>query len=101
MSSCNLSIHDLRFRRTGEDQCDIVVFGQTLGTVTRRPDIASPDGGWYYVVHLFDDHRGPRHVDDLDRVRAVAAATIAERDLAPSMPPPVHPDFPKSGHPPA
>ena len=93
MSSANFSIHDLRFRRTGEDECDILVHDEVVGTVTRRPDIANPDGGVYFVIHLFDDHRGPRHVDDRDRVKAVAAATIAERDLVPCTPPPVHPAF--------
>ena len=98
MTSCNLSVHDLRFRRTGADECDIVVYGQTVGTVTRRPDIASPDGGVYFVIHLFDDHRGPRQVDERDRIKAVAAAMIAERDLAPWTPPPVHPDFVERRH---
>ena len=93
MTSCNLSVHDLRFRRTGGDECDIVVHGEVVGTVTRRPDIANPDGCVYFAIHLFDDRRGPRHVDDRDRVKAVAAAMIAERDLAPWTPPPVHPAF--------
>ena len=93
MSSTNFSIHDVKFRRRIDDECDIVVHDQTVGTVTRRPDIANPDRGWYYVVHLMDDYRGPRQVDDRNEVRAVAAAMIAERDLAPWTPPPAHPDF--------
>ena len=93
MTSCDLSVHDLRFRRTVDDECDIVVHGEVVGTVTRRPDIASPDGGVYFVIHLFDDRRGPRHVDDRERVRTVAAAMIAECDLVPWMPPPMHPEF--------
>ena len=44
MSSCGFSIHDIRFRRTRDDECAIVVHGQTVGTVMRRPDIANPDG---------------------------------------------------------
>ena len=101
MSSANFSIHDVRFRRNGGDECDIVVHNEVVGTVMKRPDIADPAGGSFYVVHLYDDHRGPRQVDDRDRVKAVAAAMIAERNLAPWTPPPVQPDFLKSGHPPA
>ena len=101
MSSANFPIHDVRFRRTGGDECDIVVYGQTVGTVMKRPDVAATAGGSFYVVHLYDDHRGPRQVDGRDRVKAVAAAMIAERGLAPWTPPPVHPDFLKSGRPPA
>ena len=43
MSSANFSIHDIRFRRSGDDECDIVVHGHTVGTVTCRPDIANRD----------------------------------------------------------
>ena len=101
MSSSGFSVSDVRFRRTGDNECDIVVHGQTVGIVTRRPDIAAPDGGWFYVVHLDDDFRGPRQVDDRDHVKAVAAAMIAERDLAPWTPPPMHPDFVARRHRPA
>ena len=101
MSSANFSIHDVRFRRTGGDECDIVVHNEVVGTVMKRPDFASPAGGSFYVVHLYDDHRGPRHVDDRDRVKTVTVAMIADRDLAPWTPRPVHPDFLKSGRPPA
>ena len=60
MSSSDFSARDVRFRRTGDDVCDIIVYGQTVGIVTRRPDIAAPDGGgWFYAVHLYDDRRGP------------------------------------------
>ena len=90
-SCCGFSIHDIRFRRTSDDECAIVVHGQTVGIATRRADIANPDGGFFYAVHLMDDFRGPRLVDHRDQVRPVAAAMIVERDLAPWTPPPVHP----------
>ena len=99
MSSCNFSVHDVRFRRCGEDECTIVVYGQTVGTVTRRTDCTTPNGARFYVVHLYDDGRGPRQVDDRHQVRTVAAAMIAERDLVPWTPPPVHPDFRERQHP--
>ena len=93
MSSCDFSIHDIRFRRRLDDECDIVVFGETVGTVTRRPDIASSAGGWYYVVHLRGDHRGPRTVDDRDAIKPVIARMLVDRDLVPWTPPPVHSAF--------
>ena len=68
------SIHDLRFRRRSDDECDIVVYGQTVGTVMRRPDIANPDGGRFYVIHLYDDRRGPKQIDDREQVRSAIAS---------------------------
>ena len=92
MSSRDFSIQDVRFRRRLADECDIVVFGQTVGTVTRRPDIASPvPGRLYYALHLFDDRRGPRLVDDPDAVKPTVARMLLDRDLVPCTPPPVHP----------
>ena len=65
MSKCNFSVRDVRFRRAGDDECHIVVYGQTLGMVTRRSDIANPAGGSFYVLHMYDDVRGHRLVDDI------------------------------------
>lgn len=87
------SIDDLRFRRRGDDECDIVVYGTAVGTVMRRPDIANPDGGWFYVIHLYDDRRGLKQLDDRDQVRSAIASMLVERDLVPWTPPPVHPDY--------
>ena len=90
MSSCDFSIHDVRFRRRLDDECDIVVFGETVGTVTRRPDIASPvSDRFYYALHLFDDRRGPRLVDDRVAVKPTVARMLVDRDLVPWTPPPV------------
>ena len=101
MPSCHLSTHDIKFRRRLDDECDIVVFGETVGTVTRRPDIASSAGGRYYVVHLRDDHRGPRTVDDRDAIKPAIARMLVDRNLVPWTPPPVHPAFPANGQLPA
>ena len=87
------SIADLRFRQRGDDECDIVVYGMTVGSVMRRPDIVNPDGGWFYVIHLYDDQHGPKQLDDRDAVRSTIASMLVERDLVPSTPPPVHPDY--------
>ena len=94
MSGTGFSIHDVKFRRRLADECDIVVHGETVGTVTKRRDIADPDGtGTYFVLHLFDDHRGPRLIDDRDAVRPNVARMLLDRDLVPWTPPPVHPAF--------
>ncbi|MDE0409391.1 MAG: hypothetical protein OXN81_16200 [Alphaproteobacteria bacterium] len=87
------SIHDLRFRRRGDDECDIVVYGQTVGAVMHRADIANPDGGWSYVIHLYNDRHGPKQIDDRNAIRSTIASMLIERDLVPWTPPPVHPDY--------
>ena len=92
MSSCDFSISDIRFRRRLDHECDIVVFDRTVGTVSKRPDIASPKPGrFYYALHLFDDHRGPRLVDDRDAVKPAVARMLVDRDLVPCTPPSTHP----------
>ena len=93
MSSADFSVDDVMFRRTADSECDIVVFGETVGSVMKRQDIASPDGGRYYAAHLWDDPRGPVVIDDRDAVRATIADMLIDRDLVPSTPPPVHPEF--------
>ena len=78
MSAADFSIHDVMFRRTAGNECDIVVFGETVGSVMKRPDIANPDGGWFYAIHLADDSRGPVLVDDRDAVRSEIARMMIE-----------------------
>ena len=93
MSSCDFSIRDVRFRRRLDHECDIVVFGETVGTVTKRRDIADPDGkGVYFALHLFDDHRGPELVDDRNAIKPTIARMLVDRNLVPWTPPPVHPE---------
>ena len=93
MSSADFSIRDVLFRRIAGNECHIVVFGETVGSVMKRRDIASPDGGWFYAVHLADDFRGPVLVDHRGAVRSEIARMMVERHLVPSTPPPVHPEF--------
>ena len=92
MSSCDFSIRDIKFRRRLDAECDIVVFGETVGTVTKRPDVACPTPGrFYYAVHLRDDRLGPRLIDDRDAIKPTIARMLVDRDLLPWTPPPVHP----------
>ena len=94
MTNCDFSISDIRFRRRLDDECDIVILRETVGTVTRRPDIADPDGDrFYFALHLFDDQRGPVLVDDRDAVKPTVARMLVDRNLVPAVPPPMHPDI--------
>ena len=94
MPNCDFSISDIRFRRRLADECDIVVHGETVGTVMKRRDIADPDGaGIYFALHLCDDHRGPVLVDDRDAVKSTVARMLVDRNLVPAVPPPVHPEI--------
>ena len=87
------SMSDVKFRRRGEDECDIVVYGQLVGILTRCPGYSLSGRKDVYWVHLYDDFRGPRRVRDRNDIRRTAAQMIADRDLVPPMPPPVHPDY--------
>ena len=93
MSSADFSVRDVKFRRTTDNECDVVVFGETVGSVMKRADIANPDGGFFYAAHLRDDHRGPVLIDRRKQVRSTVADMLIERDLLLSTPPPVHPEF--------
>ena len=99
MSGCNLSIDDIRFRKRSGDECDIVVHGQTVGIVTRRPDIAAAGSDrFYHALHLYDDRRGPLFIDDRRAVRPAIARMLVERDLVPWRPPPTHPEHAARQH---
>ena len=94
MSSTGFSIRDIKFRRRLEHECDIVVHGETVGTVMKRPDIADPHGaGVYFALHLFDDHGGPVLVDDRNAIKPTVARMLVDRNLVPVVPPQVHPQI--------
>ena len=54
--------------------------GDHVGDVYRQDDILVP-GQLYYVVHLFDDPRGPRRVHDRGRIRDVAQSLLDSHPL--------------------
>ena len=92
MSGTGFSITDIRFRRRLADECDIVVHGETVGTVMKRRDVADGEGV-YFALHLFDDYRGPVLVDDRDAIKPTVARMLVERNLVPAVPPLVHPEI--------
>ena len=101
MSNYNFSDRDITFRRSGDNEYTIVVYGENVGSVTRRIDYATPDRSYYYVVHLSEDWKGPRQVDDRNEIRPTVAAMLVERDLVPWTSPPIHADIRKRRHLPA
>ena len=54
--------------------------GDHVGDVYRQDDILAP-GRVYYVVHLFEDPRGPKRVHDRGRIRETARRLLASHPL--------------------
>ena len=62
---------EITFKRTGPREARIDQDGDCVGDLYRQEDILNP-GSHYYVIHLFEDWRGPKRVHDRRRVREVA-----------------------------
>ena len=71
---------NIRFKRTLPDHAHIYHGQELVGEVTRQPDLLNA-GSWLYVIHLFDDMRGPVRVHDRKRVREVAEQRIRTCEL--------------------
>ena len=71
--SCPESI--IRFVRTSDESAQILVAGKCVGDVCAYDDIRQP-GKRVYVIGLDDDWRGPRRVDDRNRVRETAQRMV-------------------------
>ncbi len=56
--------------------------GGHVGDVYRHDDILAP-GQVYYVVHFFEDPRGPRRVHERSRIRDVAQILYESHPLWP------------------
>ncbi len=63
------------FKRLTPRESRIYADGDHVGDVYRLDDILAP-GRVYYVVHLFEDPRGPRRVHDRRRIRDVAQRLV-------------------------
>ena len=59
------------FKRITPHESRIYDDDDHVGNVYRLDDILAP-GRVYYVVHLFEDPRGPRRVHERSRIRDVA-----------------------------
>ncbi len=54
--------------------------GDHVGDVYRHDDILAP-GQAFYVLHLFEDPRGPKRVYDRGRIRDVAQSLLDSHPL--------------------
>ena len=72
----------LAFKRITPQESRIYADGDHVGDVYRHDDILAP-GRVYYVVHFFEDPRGPRRVHDRRRIRDVAQILYESHPLWP------------------
>ena len=70
----------IRFKRTLPDHAHMYHGEELVGELTRQPDLLN-SGSWFYVIHLFDDMRGPVRVHDRKRIREVAEQRIRTCEL--------------------
>ncbi len=69
------------FKRITPDESRIYdADGDHVGDVHRQDDILVP-GEAFYVVHLFEDPRGPRRVHDRGRIRETAQSLLDSHPL--------------------
>ena len=70
----------IRFKRTLPDHAHMYHGEELVGELTRQADCLNP-GAFYFVIHLFDDHRGPIRVHDPKRFRELAKQRIRTCEL--------------------
>ena len=71
--SCPESI--IRFVRTSDESAQILVAGKCVGDVYAYDDTFRP-GARVFEIHLDEDWRGPRRVNDRSRVRETAQRMV-------------------------
>ena len=62
---------DITFKRIAPHESRIYFDGDCVGDVYRMDDILHP-GAHVYLIHLFEDWRGPKRVNDRRRIRETA-----------------------------
>ncbi len=70
----------ITFKRLTPHESRIYADGDHVGDVYRQDDILAP-GQAFYVVHLFEDPRGPRRVHDRTRIRHLAQSLLDSHPL--------------------
>lgn len=83
----DFSIHDVRFQRSAGDECAIVVFGRTVGSVQLCPNAYDPERPASYSIALFDSENPARRVQRRTQVRLAIADWLWEERLVPLEPP--------------
>ena len=67
---------DISFERTTGNEARILCDDDWIGNLLRHRDVLEP-GSHYYIVHLFDDPRGPIRVHDRSRIREATETRAA------------------------
>lgn len=67
------------FKRVSPHESRIYQDGDCVGDVYRQDDILKP--GYHYVIHLFEDWRGPKRVHERTRIRQVAQRMVDTHPL--------------------
>ena len=67
---------DISFERTTGNEARILCDDDWIGDLLRHRDVLKP-GSHYYIVHLFDDPRGPIRVHDRSRIREATETRAA------------------------
>ena len=62
---------DITFKRISDDESRIYQDGDCVGDVSRMHDILRPSAR-VYIIHLFEDWRGPKRVHDPHSIRDAA-----------------------------
>ena len=70
----------IHFKRTLPDHAHIYHDQELVGELTKQTDLLK-HGSFFYVVHMFDDRRGPIRVHDRNRVLEVAEQRIRTCEL--------------------
>ena len=70
----------IRFKRTLPDHAHMYHGEELVGELTRQADCLNP-GAFYFVIHLYDDLRGPFRVHDRNRLREVAKHRVRTCEL--------------------
>ena len=70
----------IEFKRVSPHESRIYQDGDCVGDVYRQEDILNA-GSHFYVVHLFEDWRGPKRVHERQRIRQVAQRMVDTHPL--------------------
>ncbi len=68
-------MRDITFKQVTSHESRIYQNGDCVGNVYRQDDILNP-GSQHYVIHLFEDWRGPKGVHDRRRIREMAQRMV-------------------------
>ena len=71
---------DIHFKRTLPDHAHMYDGKELVGELTMQPDLLK-EGSYFYVIHLFDDFRGPVRVHDRNRILEIAEQRIRTCEL--------------------